>query len=102
MFSLKAVERGMLLIWSTFNWRSGSVSDRLALFLTWCWWLMLCFRCVIEGDGRRAEGITAEGSLECDMDGIMGVGLRRRVGRGRLLSVRLLGMPPMGSSGKQT
>ena len=30
------------------------------------------------------------------------MGLRRaRVGRGRLLNVRLLGMPPMGSSGRQ-
>ena len=60
-----------------------------------------CFRVDAGGDGRRVDGKKADGSLACDLDGRMDVVRLARVGSGRLLNVRLRGIPPIGSSGKQ-
>jgi len=62
----------------------------------------LCLRVDAGGDGRRVEGKSAEGSRKFDLDAVMGVDRWNRVGRGRLLNVRLRGIPPIGSSGRQT
>ena len=108
MFSLNAVSRVELFGGSAARASNGSVSDlciraRSAGILVppeasreW-----ECLRVDMAGDGRRVDGRKPEGSLECDLEEIKGADFFARVGRGRLLNVLLLGMPPIGSSGRQ-
>ena len=60
-----------------------------------------CFLFVVGGEGSRVDGSSDDGSLLCDLDVGTFVVFLARVGNGRLLNVRLLGIPPMGSSGRQ-
>lgn len=71
MFSLKAVERRMLLTWSTFNGSKGSVSDLFMRFQTGgpldstgCSFETLCFLFDAASDGRRLDGRKAGGRRE--------------------------------------
>ena len=54
------------------------------------------------GEGSLVDGKKADGRRECDLDCEMFDAFLVRVGNGKLLKVLLLGMPPMGSSGRQT
>ena len=108
MFSLNAVERGILLDCSTLYFNSGSVSDLCNRFLIGGSRLsaegsLECEYLLVDagGVGSRVDGCAPEGNLESEAEGINGIAFLTRVGRGRLLNVRLLGIPPMGSSGKQ-
>lgn len=87
---------------------SGSVSDRFILFWTSGIFVsadvsLLCeyFLVDICGDGSLLGGNNVDGMRERDIDGTMLVGFLVRLGRGKLLKVRLRGIPPMGSSGRQ-
>jgi hypothetical protein len=107
MFSLNAVERGKLLTWSVLSGSRGIVSDLFILFLT-LWYRevatgMFPIRCLLVeagGVGSRVAGVTLEGLRLCESEGIRDSDFLCRVGNGRLLKVRLRGMPPMGSSGR--
>jgi len=108
MFSLKAVERPTALAGPVLTGSSGSVSDRFTRFLITAGFasadisfVLLGSRECIAGNGRREGGICAEGSLEWEVEAVIPAALRPRDGRGRLLNVLLLGMPPMGSSGRR-
>lgn len=109
IFSLKAVDRPKLLLCSAGVGRSGSVSDLFTRFLTIGTLLSkeasLLWECrlvEVGGDGSLVEDAKAEGSRACDLDCDKFEACRPLTGTGRLLKVLLLGMPPMGSSGRQT
>jgi hypothetical protein len=108
-FSLKAVGRGKLVIWPVLDGSKGMVSDLFILFRTF-WYLeddvgMLPIRCLLVeagGEGRRVAVVRFEERRVCESEGRRASGFLLRDGIGRLLKVRLRGMPPMGSSGRQT
>jgi hypothetical protein len=85
------------------------VSDLFILFRTF-WYLeddvgMLPISCLLVeagGEGRRVAMVRFEERRVCESEGARTSGLLLREGIGRLLKVRLRGMPPMGSSGRQT
>ena len=108
-FSLKAVGRGKLVIWLVLSGSKGMVSDLFILFRTF-WYLeddvgMLPIRCLLVeagGDRRRVAVVRFEERRVCESEGTRTSGFLLREGIGRLLKVRLRGIPPMGSSGRQT
>jgi hypothetical protein len=110
MFSLKAVERPKLVPCSLGVGSKGSVSDRFTRFLrigtllsTEASLLCECFLVEDGGDGRRVPDVeNADGNRACDCDWDRLEGFLVFTGTGRLLKVLLLGMPPMGSSGRHT
>jgi hypothetical protein len=66
---------------------------------------MLPIRCLLVeagGEGRRVAVVRFEERRVCESEGRRDSGFLLREGMGRLLKVRLRGMPPMGSSGRQT
>jgi hypothetical protein len=66
---------------------------------------MFPIRCLLVdagGVGSRVAGVRLEGLRVCESEGMRASDFLLRVGNGRLLKVRLRGMPPMGSSGRQT
>jgi hypothetical protein len=85
------------------------VSDLFILFRT-SWYLeddvgMLPIRCLLVeagGDGRRVAVVRLEERRVCESEGTRTSDFLLREGIGRLLKVRLRGMSPMGSSGRQT
>jgi hypothetical protein len=85
------------------------VSDLFILSRTF-WYLeddvgMLPIRCLLVeagGDGRRVAVVRFEERRVCESEGTRTSGFLLLEGIGRLLNVRLRGMPPMGSSGRQT
>ena len=55
----------------------------------------------VDGDGSLVDGHTPDGKRACEEDPRVMVGaFLALVGTGRLENVLLLGMPPMGSSGR--
>ena len=74
--------------------------------------VLLCLLVDVGGVGMRVGGniaagvieggSIADGRRECDLEFDMDGWRLARDGRGRLLKVRLRGMPPSGSSGRQT
>lgn len=107
MFSLKAVGRGRLLIWSVLSGSRGIVSDLFILFRTF-WYRevgtgmfpIICFLVEAGGVGSRVAAVRLEGLRVCELEGVRVSDFLFLVGNGRLLKVRLRGMPPMGSSGR--
>lgn len=85
------------------------VSDLFIRFLAF-WYLeddvgILPIRCrLVEagGEGRRVAVVRFEERRVCESEGAQTSDFLLREGIGRLLKVRLRGMPPMGSSGMQT
>ena len=83
------------------------VSDRFVLFRT-LWYReeatgMLPIKCLLVdagGVGSRVAGVRLEGLRVYESEGMRASDFLLRVGNGRLLKVRLRGMPPMGSSGR--
>jgi hypothetical protein len=108
-FSLKAVGRGRLLICSALSGSKGIVSDLFILFRT-LWYRVVgtgklpikCFLVEAGGVGKRVARVRLDGLRVCDSEGMRDSDFLCRVGNGRLLKVRLRGMPPMGSSGRHT
>lgn len=110
MFSLKAANRECAALrCSLLPTSNGMVSDLVMRFLVPCalsaaaWKVLLtCLLVDAGGVGSLVFGIKPESCLEYETDGALGTTFFARAGRGRLLKVRLRGIPPMGSSGKQT
>ena len=108
IFSSKAVDLGRKPDRSMPADSRGSVSERFILVFVFIALepsvvkpVTECFRVVVGGDGMRVDGSCRDGNLMCDFEVVIPVFLRARVGSGKLLNVRLLGMPPIGSSGRQ-
>lgn len=112
MFSLKAVKRGTLVSRCSACGKSGSVSDLISFLLPVHVLLLALMSRVVEclrvekvGVGSRDGGkllLVCDGRRACDLDcWSLLVDFFARVGKGRLLKVLLLGIPPMGSSGRQ-
>lgn len=107
MFSLKAIDRGKLLIRSGLSGSKGIVSDLFILFRT-LWYRELAtgmlpirsFLVDAGGVGSRVAGVRLEKLRVCESEGMRASDFLCRVGKGRLLKVRLRGIPPMGSSGR--
>ena len=110
MFSLNAVDRPTFLLpCPSFTGKSGSVSDRFILFLIndsfgsiGAGRMLLCFLLEIGGVGMRHGAFVLDGRRACDLLPTIPWFRHGRVGSGRLLNVRLLGIPPMGSSCRHT
>ena len=63
---------------------------------------LTCLLVEAGGVGSLVVGTKPGSCLEYDADGVLIATFFARVGRGKLLKVRLRGIPPIGSSGKQT
>ena len=107
IFSLKAVDRGRLLIWSTLSGSRGIVSD-LFIRLRTLWYReaatgmfpIRCFLVEAGGVGSLVAATWLEGMRLCDSGRSRASDFLFLIGNGKLLKVRLRGMPPMGSSGR--
>jgi hypothetical protein len=83
------------------------VSDRFIMLRT-LWYReeatgMFPIRCLLVeagGVGSRVAGVKLKGFRVRDSEGMRASDFLFLVGSGRLLNVRLRGMPPMGSSGR--